>query len=568
MNLPNNKQGDLTNMSRIPFANILFSMTKSTTVDLCPGHFVQEVCPTGSPTSPSRPPSSRGTTRKSIGPKLSSIAVAASDILRKKCVSAIQSNDGRVYFEFFADGTTTPERILFDGNTKFYATKESTLLLSMALLLSVFTEQKKKSFACSVAAMDTLIANYNTSTRTAPLEDVGLLCDCVYYDYTAEFKGTKMEYTIEPFDSTIETLLQQAVRTHSMNSFVGPLSAFIQEKFSNITFVPESSSSPSEPSISKNGSKWFEQCKSGDFTIGFDWNRSQQNRIRPFDFLDEFIPNKEHAKLTKLIYHELNEVIDRINNGKSGIAAIKDNYVNAILVGKPGTGKTTTAEALSATLGMPIYTVKSSKNTEEDTFEGMTKVSEGSFVFRSTSFLDAYENGGIIVLEEFNLADPGVMQGALGQAIEYPFILMKDGYQEVRRHPLCVILSTMNTGTQGAREPNEALTSRSPITLIMDDPKDEEFLSILEKKGYNKNHCKSVYRAYKSIIKYLQEQAHSEEMVMCITLRHCLGALKLMSIGEKMKDAVYDTMIGSIAIRDLELANDVYKNAVLPLPEK
>ena len=114
---------------------------------------------------------------------------------------------------------------------------------------------------------------------------------------------------------------------------------------------------------------------------------------------------------------------------------------------------------------LPIYTVKNSKYTEEDTFEGMNKVSGGSFAFKSTPFLEGYKNGGIIVLEEFNLADPGVMQGALGQAIEFPFILMEDGCTEVHRHPLCVIIATMNTGTQGAREPNEAFTSRLPSPL-------------------------------------------------------------------------------------------------------
>ena len=72
----------------------------------------------------------------------------------------------------------------------------------------------------------------------------------------------------------------------------------------------------------------------------------------------------------------------------------------------PAQGKTTTAEALSATLGLPIYTVKNSKYTEEDTFEGMNKVSGGSFAFKSTPFLEGYKNGGIIVLEEFNPRGP------------------------------------------------------------------------------------------------------------------------------------------------------------------
>ena len=56
--------------------------------------------------------------------------------------------------------------------------------------------------------------------------------------------------------------------------------------------------------------------------------------------------------------------------------------------------------------------------------------------------------------------------GALGQAIEKPHILYEDGYREVYRHPMCV---TMNTATQGSREPNEALTNRHPNAFILDD---------------------------------------------------------------------------------------------------
>ena len=90
----------------------------------------------------------------------------------------------------------------------------------------------------------------------------------------------------------------------------------------------------------------------------------------------------------------------------------------------------------------------------------MTKVDgDGKFTVHDTAFSKAFETGGIVVLEEFNLADPGVLQGAIGQAIEYPFILNKDGWMEVRRHPLCVIIATMNSGTQAP----ESRTKPSPL---------------------------------------------------------------------------------------------------------
>ena len=41
------------------------------------------------------------------------------------------------------------------------------------------------------------------------------------------------------------------------------------------------------------------------------------------------------------------------------------HIVNAVIVGKPGTGKTTLANMLGATLGMPVYVVNPNKNSEE-----------------------------------------------------------------------------------------------------------------------------------------------------------------------------------------------------------
>ena len=127
----------------------------------------------------------------------------------------------------------------------------------------------------------------------------------------------------------------------------------------------------------------------------------------------------------------------------TGVEAIENDYINCLMVGRPSTGKTTVANAIAAMTGMPIYTVPFSKNTEEDTVEGKNKVVDGKIGFVETDFLKAYEHGGIIVCEEINLADPGVVMGSIGQAIEKPFILMKDGYIPIRRHPLCVIIGTI-----------------------------------------------------------------------------------------------------------------------------
>ena len=542
--------------STIEIGNLLFQ-NKQVDLVILPGFKLGMVCPAGTATSPRRTGSA---TRPTSSPKLSYLTIVLTEILHDKSVAAIGCEDGKVYCEVHHSSSSSVHHIYYDGAGNVEA--DDTRDIAVAIFLSSLTKFKAmEDFAYTVAATEALLDAYdNVAGIVSSVNELGYLCDCFYYDLVQAY-GRSMKFNVSEFTENTKTIVNRMISEGRMQPFTDSgLNGYLSQSFQAVSFASDPFVSGSHAAAST--ATWMEDCINGKYEIGFDWSATQQEKIRPVEFLDSFVPNIVHTKLTQLIFNDLNQVIDRLNIGMDSLDAIKENYVNAIICGMPGTGKTTTAEALSATLGLPIYTVKNSKYTEEDTFEGMNKVSGGSFAFKSTPFLEGYKNGGIIVLEEFNLADPGVMQGALGQAIEFPFILMEDGCTEVHRHPLCVIIATMNTGTQGAREPNEAFTSRLPLTFVMDEVNEDDLLNILMKKGYEKSKCKKVVKAYGKIIDYLKTTAHSEEMVMCITTRHCIGALKLMSIGTAPKEAIRDTMIGSIAIRDLSLAKDVYQNVV------
>jgi len=520
-------------------------------IAISPGEKVGTVLRTGSRVSARRSTSTPPT------PKISRAALCLDKILKEMSVSAIGNGNGNIYCEVTSSGSVLG--LYFDGfslySTDPKATNSSRASALVPLVLHANCKEEPE-YLETQKSLEELINAYKAGGGIVGRVELAYFCDCFYYDTKDIIPA---EINVLEFDSTMRLQVEQACRSESLTpiSACGLNEYLNSTMFSHITFEPPAAASKSVSTASTGSDGFYEMCKEGDFDVDFEWTKTQQERIRPRTFLEKFVPNKAHRMITKLANHDLTTVIDRIADGKTGVDTIQDNYLNIILVGKPGTGKTTTAEALSATLGLPIYTVSLSKNTEEDEVQGKTKVIEGKFQFKETPFLEAYENGGIVVLEEFNLADPGMMQGAIGQAIEYPFVLLKDGYQEVHRHPMCVFISTMNTATQGAREPNEALTSRSPVTIIMEDPGDDEFLSILMSKGYTKMDCERVYTAYKKIITYLAEEAGNEEMVMCVTLRHCLGALKLLEAEFDFKDAINNSMIGSIAIKDLSLADDV-----------
>ena len=48
----------------------------------------------------------------------------------------------------------------------------------------------------------------------------------------------------------------------------------------------------------------------------------------------------------------------------------------------------------------------------------------------------------------------------LNQAMEYPYIIKRTGYERIVRHPLTVIIGTMNLETEGTTSLNSACSQR------------------------------------------------------------------------------------------------------------
>lgn len=387
-------------------------------------------------------------------------------------------------------------------------------------------------------------------------EDVLVFCDAFYYDFAKDWK-----YEVE-IDSISKISKSSKAPNLPVNSELNKLAKFefanIEEDETNRVVNDETV----EIRINNSEEDLWERTKAGEFVIQYEWDDAVKANIKPLKELEDFVPSSEFFSIMLKIKKHLEACLLRMDAGYTGLEAIKNDYVNFTLTGRPGTGKTTLLNAVSAALGIPVFPIPITKNTEEDTFQGMTKVVNGTLGFVETDFLKAFQHGGIIILEEQNMGDPAVMMGALGQAIERPFIVLKNGYEAVYRHPLCVCTGTMNIGTYGAKGVNQAYSSRFKQTYRLEDPSEEDFINILVSQGYDRKACKWVHMVYSKIIDYMTNTLHDEDAALNVTLRGCLGALENMYEGEDPRDAIRNSLIGKISETDLALAAQVDKACV------
>ena len=499
------------------------------------------------------------------GPAKISLAWFAVEYLFQSRTNAMESSvNDHVYVELSSPAGSTEKMLLkYDGSFKLQTNiglthnAHKVLPLLMWALRTTSPMNETKSLFGDACAQ--FVASGKVKTETA-----FKFCDAFYYEWKQlpdEYKSLGEEYGMIDLNE-----VRGAIRTSNLTQIPALASSSlslpaIEEETPAVstatgssTAASSSRSTAASPVVPGSDAALWEECKAGKLIIDHLWG-SRSSYITPLSFLDKYVPNKTFFMFVRVIRANLTKVKERMDNNEFGVKAILTNYVNLILNGKPGTGKTTMVMAISAVFGLPLQFTTQTAYTEDDTYQGMTKVRRGQFEFVETQFLEAYQNGGIILLEEFNLGNPAVLQGTVGQAIEPPFVLMKDGYEEIHRHPLLVVINTMNPDIEGSQDPNAAYASRNPIAPILDDPTQDEFIAILANRGNDKELCERVYHAYARLLVWLRSSAvNRKEIAGKITLRHCLGALELLNVGTPIKEALEATLIGGIAIFDVELA--------------
>lgn len=460
--------------------------------------------------------------------------------------------------DFFAYETTTGE-VIVDIEGLLYMATESGIktgeaengnnlhaVLADVLLKAKGSEEMSRTLKEACAAI---------KTGGKPDFAISEFCDTYYW-------LTKSVIDIELSEGLIQSEVEMAVRNG--NAYPMELLKGLQDP-ENARFTQGKRQAQAIPRKTTSSDTLLKECKSGMHRIDYEWSPEHAKYIQDLSYLDGFVPNRAFELILKKMEFRYGRVLERMAAMKDAgqeidpVKAIGKDYINVVLSGKPGTGKTVTAYALASSTGMPIATISLSHNTDEDDMTGLTKMVDGVPTAVTTDAVWIYEHGGIILLEEYNLPNAGMMMGTWGQAIEFPFVMMKDGYKAVRRHPLCMIMATMNVGTAGSQLPSQALSNRFKQSYVMDDPTREDFINILTKTEPDEKLCSWVYEAYERITRSIAEDnatADVESILLSLSMRSCIGALENIQEGMEPKEAVETSIIGKISEQDMEVSKN------------
>lgn len=312
-------------------------------------------------------------------------------------------------------------------------------------------------------------------------------------------------------------------------------------------------------------------CINGKYRIDYQWSDKQRAHIISADYLKNFEMTDSFMEMVNSAYITARDIIKRHTEKRipyTDPLGYSDLMYNRMLIGKPGTGKSSNVYALSAALGMPVYTVAFSKYTDESVAEGRTKIVNGHPTYIATDIPEFWDKGGIINCEEMNLADPAVTMGVFGQAFEQPFVIEKNGYEKIYRNPFTFVFCCENTGIEGTRPNSPALSNRFPVKWVIGDPGEDVFKSILKKKtGVDDCLIEWVYEAYEKTTNWLKSpKVGEEDKANLLSLRTCIGTVdSIVRFGMDPIRAVDNTIVSAVAEADLALAEQLKSEVICDL---
>ena len=152
---------------------------------------------------------------------------------------------------------------------------------------------------------------------------------------------------------------------------------------------------------------------------------------------------------------------------------------HVLLAGPKATGKNVLAEDLAALFGRPVWDVSMYVNVDAAALIGADTLKDGQVVFREGPICACARLGGFGVLDEVNMAKNEAL-AVLHATLDHRRVIDVPGYERIELSDAARFIGTMNYGSAGTRELNEALVSRF---VVVDMPviSDEDLQKLLRR---------------------------------------------------------------------------------------
>jgi len=146
-------------------------------------------------------------------------------------------------------------------------------------------------------------------------------------------------------------------------------------------------------------------------------------------------------------------------------------FYPCFITGLSGNGKTTMVEQVCAKAKRDCYRVNITRQTDEDDLLGGFRLLNGNTVWQDGPVVSAMKNGGVLLLDEVDLASHNVM--CLQPVLEGKGVFLKKIGEWVTPAPGFTVFATANTKGKGSDDGrfigtgvmNEAFLDRFPVTL-------------------------------------------------------------------------------------------------------
>jgi len=142
-----------------------------------------------------------------------------------------------------------------------------------------------------------------------------------------------------------------------------------------------------------------------------------------------------------------------------------------LIEGEPGTSKTTGARFAAALLGLACVRVNFSGATDVGELLGKFVPSDGGWVYSDGPITDTVKRGGLVLLDELNLAPPAVLDRLfpLLETGGAALVLTENRGEVIEAHPDLRFIATINGATHRDRRPLSA-PMRSRFAVAFTEP--------------------------------------------------------------------------------------------------